>query len=155
MLELFQAEWCPASRRVRQRLTELGLDYVNRQVPVERDERRVLLEATGADTIPVLVLENGSAVVGENNILAHLGEHYVDSEASEGHRRKAAQARARYLEEECGCMPTLQPDREQARQRTWRERKSNASVAGKGRAPQRYRAALEDGGCIAGEQQAR
>jgi len=34
MLELFQTEWCPASRRVRQRLTELGLDYVNRQVPV-------------------------------------------------------------------------------------------------------------------------
>ena len=26
MLELWQTEWCPASRRVRQRLTELGLD---------------------------------------------------------------------------------------------------------------------------------
>jgi uncharacterized protein (DUF302 family) len=37
MLEPFQTEWCPASRRVRQRLTELGLDYINRQVPVERE----------------------------------------------------------------------------------------------------------------------
>ena len=26
MLELFQTEWCPGSRRIRQRLTELGLD---------------------------------------------------------------------------------------------------------------------------------
>jgi glutathione S-transferase len=107
MLELFQAEWCPASRRVRQRLTELGLDYVNRQVPVERDERSALLEAAGADTIPVLLLENGSPVVGENNILAHLGEHHVDSETSVAHRRKAAAARTRYLEEECGCVSTL------------------------------------------------
>ena len=27
MLALYQAEWCPASRRVRERLTELGLDW--------------------------------------------------------------------------------------------------------------------------------
>ena len=26
MPELYQTEWCPASRRVRERLTELGLD---------------------------------------------------------------------------------------------------------------------------------
>jgi glutaredoxin len=31
MLELYQTEWCPASRRVRERLTELGLDYLVRQ----------------------------------------------------------------------------------------------------------------------------
>jgi hypothetical protein len=28
VLELWQTEWCPASHRVRQRLTELGLTYV-------------------------------------------------------------------------------------------------------------------------------
>jgi uncharacterized protein (DUF302 family)/glutaredoxin len=67
MLELFQTEWCPASRRVRQRLTELRLDYINRQVPVERETRTALREATGTDTIPALRLENGSAVVGEEN----------------------------------------------------------------------------------------
>ena len=32
-LELWQTEWCPASHRVRQRLTELGLTYIARQVP--------------------------------------------------------------------------------------------------------------------------
>jgi glutathione S-transferase len=110
MVELFQAEWCPASRRVRQRLTELGLDYVNRQVPVERDARTALVGATGAESIPVLLLENRSAVVGEENILAYLGEHYADTQASEAHRCKAAKAYARLLEEECDCARA--PERE-------------------------------------------
>jgi glutathione S-transferase len=104
MLELFQAEWCPASRRVRQRLTELGLDYLNRQVPVERDQRSALLDATGADTIPALLLENGSAVVGEDNILSYLGEHSDEPGEAEAHRLKAAKVHRRYLEEECACL---------------------------------------------------
>ena len=29
MLELWQTEWCPASERIRARLTELGIDYCN------------------------------------------------------------------------------------------------------------------------------
>ena len=59
MLELWQTEWCPASRRVRQRLTELGIDYITRQVPVERADGRLLRERTGIDTIPVLVAPDG------------------------------------------------------------------------------------------------
>jgi glutathione S-transferase len=103
MIELFQTEWCPASRRVRQRLTELGLDYVNRQVPAEREERTTLRMAIGADTIPALRLENGAAIVGEANILTYLGEHLAESSQAEAHRQKAAKARRRYLEEECEC----------------------------------------------------
>jgi len=99
VLELFQTEWCPASRRVRQRLTELGLDYLNRQVPVERDERSILVEATGCDTIPALVLENGSAVTGEQNIMAYLAEHYDEPAGAGAHRWKAAKMRQRYLAE--------------------------------------------------------
>jgi glutathione S-transferase len=56
MYELSQTEWCPASRRVRQRLTELGIDYLTRQVPVGNDERILLRERTGTDTIPVLTI---------------------------------------------------------------------------------------------------
>jgi glutathione S-transferase len=104
MLELFQTEWCPASRRVRQRLTELDIDYVSRQVPVEREARTALQEAVGADTIPALRLENGSAIVGEEYILAYLGEQIAESPGVEAHRQKAAQARRRYLEEECECL---------------------------------------------------
>ena len=107
MLELFQTEWCPASRRIRQRLTELGIDYVNRQVLVERDERAALFAATGADTIPALVLEDGSAVVGEDEILAYLDGHFGESAEAVAHRAKAARARRRYLEEECACLPPV------------------------------------------------
>jgi glutathione S-transferase len=104
MLELFQAEWCPASRRVRLRLTELGIDYVSRQVPVEREARAPLREAVGADTIPAIRLDNGSAIVGEQNILAYLAEHVLEPPGAGAHREKAAHARRRYLEEECECM---------------------------------------------------
>jgi glutathione S-transferase len=104
VLELFQTEWCPASRRVRQRLTELGVDYVVRQVPVEQEARVALAAATGSRTIPVLRLENGSAVIGEENILACLDELYVESPGAEAHRQKAAKSRRRYLEEECACL---------------------------------------------------
>jgi glutathione S-transferase len=105
MLELFQTEWCPASRRIRQRLTELGLDYLNHQVPVEREERTVLLGLSGSDTVPTLLTEDGAALVGEKEILAYLERHCGESEQADAHRAKAATARRRYLEEECGCSP--------------------------------------------------
>ncbi|HSP74214.1 MAG TPA: glutaredoxin domain-containing protein [Gaiellaceae bacterium] len=101
-MELWQTEWCPASRRVRQRLTELGVDYVVRQVPVEREERTALLEAVGVDTIPVLVLDDGTVVVGEDAIGARL-DAVAEPAGAEAHRAKAAKARRRYLEEECEC----------------------------------------------------
>jgi glutathione S-transferase len=104
MLELYQTEWCPASRRVRERLTELGLDYVIHQVPVERETRTTLLAATGVDTIPALLLEDGEAVVGEEAIETYLDERFDDSREAEAHRLKAAKARRRYLEEECECL---------------------------------------------------
>jgi glutaredoxin len=42
-MELYQAEWCPHSHKVRQRLTELGLDFVARQVPADPDDRDEML----------------------------------------------------------------------------------------------------------------
>jgi len=102
-LELWQTEWCPASRRVRERLTELGVDYVVRQVPVEREERTALLEATGSDVIPALVAADGSAQVGEDAIGAYLDGEFDEPPGAEAHRLKAAKARRRYLEEECEC----------------------------------------------------
>jgi glutathione S-transferase len=104
MLELYQTEWCPASRRVRERLTELGLDYLVHQVPVERDQRTTLLEATGDDTIPALLLEDGTAVVGERVIAAYLDQRFDEPAEAQAHRLKAAKARRRYLEEECECL---------------------------------------------------
>ena len=109
MLELWQTEWCPASRRVRQRLTELGVDYVTRQVPVEKESRDALRRATAASTIPALVLEDGTAIVGEDAIRAYLDRHVAEPPEAEAHRLKAAKARRRYLEEECECSPAPTP----------------------------------------------
>lgn len=104
MVELWQTEWCPASRRVRQRLTELGIDYVVRQVPVERDERTRLRARTGSDTIPVLVVPGGAPLVGEDAIAAYLDRHVTEPTDADAHRLKAEKARRRYLEEECECL---------------------------------------------------
>ncbi|SRR6266542_1283210 len=104
MLELWQTEWCPASHRIRARLTELGLDYVTRQVPVDKGERTALRQATGLDTIPALVIEDGTVAVGEEAIRRHLDEQVVEPPEAEAHRLKAAKARRRYLKEECECL---------------------------------------------------
>jgi glutathione S-transferase len=113
MYELWQTEWCPASRRVRQHLTELGIDYVVRQVPVEKDDRRFLLEQTGSDTVPVLVTPDGQIRVGEEAICGHLDLNEAVPAEAAVHRLKAEKARRRYLEEECECPP--QPPTRSAR----------------------------------------
>jgi len=105
MYELWQTEWCPASRRVRQRLTELGVDYVSRQVPVDQDERLVLRERTGTVAIPVLVAPGEGPVAGEESILAYLDRHEPVPAEAHAHRLRAEKARRRYLEEECECPP--------------------------------------------------
>jgi glutathione S-transferase len=103
MLELWQTEWCPASRRVRQRLTELGIDYLIRQVPVEKERRHALRYATGSETIPAIVFDNGEIAIGEEAILRLLSHTLPELTQAEAHRQKAAKARHRYLEEECEC----------------------------------------------------
>lgn len=105
MLQLFQTEWCPASHRVRERLTELGLDYLVRQVPADKRKRSDLVAAAGTDTVPVLVTDDGTILDGEEGILAHLGEHYLEPRGAWIHRARAEKSRRRHLEEECKCSP--------------------------------------------------
>jgi glutathione S-transferase len=109
MLELWQTEWCPASRRIRERLTELGVDYLTRQVPVEKTQRTALSEKTGTDTIPALVPDHGRALIGESAIYRYLDGHFPIPAEAEAHRLKAAKARRRYLEEECECSQPATP----------------------------------------------
>jgi glutathione S-transferase len=94
---------------VRERLTELGVDYLVRQVPVERSERTALLHATGAETIPTLVTGDAHSVVGEDAILAYLDDHVVEPPEADALRVKAATARRRYLEKECECPEPATP----------------------------------------------
>ena len=99
-LELWQTEWCPASHRVRQRLTELGLTYLAHQVPVEPDDRAQLEEATGQRSIPVLVA-GGEIAEGEQAIRSYLDEHFTEPHGAERQRAKSAKAKQKELEEAC------------------------------------------------------
>src|SRR4051794_6414808 len=87
-MELFQAEWCPHSHRVRQRLTELGLDVQIRQVEAEPDERDELRRRAGTTEIPVLVVDREEPRRGEAEILAFLAR-YPEHRDAAAHRAKA------------------------------------------------------------------
>ena len=87
-MELYQAEWCPHSHKVRQRLTELGLDFTARQVAADPDERNELKERAGTSSIPVLVPNGGEPVCGEDDILAYL-ERFTPRGDAAAHRAKA------------------------------------------------------------------
>lgn len=90
MDELYQAEWCPYSRRVRQRFTELGVSFISRPVPAERADREEMRRMTGSDEIPALVLEDGSAVTGDaDEIIAYLDRRYSERRDAQQHRDRA------------------------------------------------------------------
>lgn len=98
MITLYQAEWCPHSRSIRQRLTELAIDYAAKQVPADREHRDELERITGARSIPALVTDDGSVIVGEDTIHAYFDT--IDEPASAAaHRDKAATMRQREIQE--------------------------------------------------------
>lgn len=99
-LELWQTEWCPASHRVRQRLTELGLSFIAHQVPVEREDRDELEAATGGRSIPVLV-DGDRILTGEDAIAWYLERHFAEPPAAQSQREKALKAKRKELEEAC------------------------------------------------------
>jgi len=72
-------------------------------VPVEQTERRALIDATGSDSIPVLVMADRVAVIGEEAIETFLEAQFTEPREAGAHRAKAEKARRRYLEEECEC----------------------------------------------------
>ena len=92
MLTLYQTEWCPFSSAVREVLTELGLDFVARQVEPWPSERTELREVAGADLIPVLETEDGSFYRGTRAIFTHLRERDPWRFAA-AHRRRFADHR--------------------------------------------------------------
>ena len=86
MLELYQAESCPNSADVREKLTDLGVSYVihNPRLPGDeggdvRNEQthRSMTGIGGEDQIPFLV-DTGqkTSLYGSEEIVEHLEEHY-------------------------------------------------------------------------------
>lgn len=117
MLTLYQAEWCPFSSAVREVLTELGVDFMARQVEPWPGDRARLRELTGGDQIPTLVAEDGAVYQGTRAIFRYLAT-FTPGEHAAAHRRRfvehlpareadvAGQLIERFPREEPGPEPT-------------------------------------------------
>jgi len=87
VLTLYQAEWCPFSGAVREILTELGLDFVARQVEPWPEQRAALRAVSGSDRIPALETEDGRFFSGTRAIYGYLRQLEGWEHATE-HRRR-------------------------------------------------------------------
>lgn len=76
MLELYQFEGCPFCSKVRQKMTDLQLDFVAHQVRPNGDREEVK-DVSGQTGVPVLVDPNRDVVMPESDdIVEYLEEHY-------------------------------------------------------------------------------
>jgi glutaredoxin 3 len=94
VLTLYQAEWCPYSSRVRQRLTELMIPFVAMQVEPDPNDRDRLRSVAGDTSIPVLVTESGEAIGDVDAILDWLGANYAEPAEAGGHRAQEREHRS-------------------------------------------------------------
>ncbi|MBO0422170.1 glutaredoxin domain-containing protein [Enterococcus plantarum] len=83
MLTLFQRETCPYCRIVRERMTQLGLDYICINLPKTRTERVVMQKITGNHFIPALI-DGKNVIPGKlefnQHILDYLDLHFDRNE---------------------------------------------------------------------------
>jgi glutathione S-transferase len=93
MLTLYQAEWCPFSGAVRELLTELGLDFVARQVEPYPEQREAMQRELETDEIPALVTEDGRLFCGTREIFGYLAD-LPRWEHGPAHRERYADHRA-------------------------------------------------------------
>jgi glutathione S-transferase len=84
VITLYQAEWCPHSSAVRQRLTELGIDFIAKQVAPKQEQR------DGEHEIPMLTNGAGECFEGTEAIF----EYLVALAPGEWEREHRAQYRA-------------------------------------------------------------
>lgn len=87
MLELYQFEGCPYSQKVREKLTELGISYVNHNPRLGKNhDRKVtnqqtfeeLTELGGKDEVPYLVdTQRETTLYESDEIVEYLDEHYA------------------------------------------------------------------------------
>jgi uncharacterized protein len=87
VLTLHQAEWCPFSSAVREVMTELGIDFVAKQVEPWPEQRTELRERSGNDEIPALETEEGHFFPGTRAIFGYLQER-EPWEWADAHRRR-------------------------------------------------------------------
>jgi len=91
LIQVFQAEWCPYSARVRQRLNELDLPFVALPVPAAKDERSVMQERTGTRTIPAVILPDATVLGGDAaEIITELDKRFAEPPSAQAQRDQLA-----------------------------------------------------------------
>jgi glutathione S-transferase len=87
VLTLYQAEWCPYSSAVRERLTELGIDFIAKQVAPRQEDRE------GEHEIPLLTNGHGERYEGTDAVFEYL-ESLASGEWEHEHRAQYRAHRA-------------------------------------------------------------
>jgi uncharacterized protein len=95
VVTLYQAEWCPFSSAVRQLLSELGIDFVAKQVEPWPEQRESMRAATGTAQIPTLVADDGGVHSGTREISRFLESSTPWPYAADHRRRYYDHAPAR------------------------------------------------------------
>ncbi len=78
---LYQAEWCPYCAHVRDKMTDLLLDYKIVNVPRSHSERTVVQEVSGQTGIPVMVDGDVTIADDDDAIIAYLEKTYGKAKA--------------------------------------------------------------------------
>ncbi|MDF9747097.1 glutathione S-transferase N-terminal domain-containing protein [Natrinema salsiterrestre] len=86
MLELYQFEGCPHCKKVREKLSELGISYVNHnprlgkshdQKVTNQQTHEELVEVGGMDQVPYLVdTQRETSLYESDDIVEHLETYY-------------------------------------------------------------------------------
>ncbi len=84
LMRLYQTEWCPYCRRVRMKLTDLGIAYLAVNVPREKSLRTDLLAVSGQTGIPTLIDHDVFIADDDEAIIAYLEARYGTSDPGSG-----------------------------------------------------------------------
>ncbi|AAG20255.1 MULTISPECIES: glutathione S-transferase N-terminal domain-containing protein [Halobacterium] len=79
-LELYKLPGCPYCAKVETKLDELGLDYVEHEVPSSHSDRDAVESVSGQTGVPVLVDPDHDidGMPESDDIVAHLEQHYAE-----------------------------------------------------------------------------
>jgi glutaredoxin 3 len=69
MMKLYQVEWCPYCARVRSKMTDLCLTYINVNVPRSKPDRKELMDVSGQSGVPTLVTDDGRVIADDDDAI--------------------------------------------------------------------------------------
>jgi len=80
MLELYQFEQCPYCKKVREKLTDLNLDFISRNMKKGTEKRKILTTLGGKDQVPLLMdMDNQVIMYESDRIVEYLEANYGTS----------------------------------------------------------------------------